>query len=76
MCAPVVVVVGICGVSTLVSHTIRVIRSLVFSIFVGEVTWYNWTVRMGESVCVGRLVRAPEFEPSVFVVVGYHGSGD
>jgi hypothetical protein len=34
-----------------ISHTIRVIHSLVFSIFVREVTWCNWTVSMGEK-CV------------------------
>jgi hypothetical protein len=51
VCAPAVVVVGICGVGTLVSHTIRVIRNLVFSIFVGEVSWCDWAVRMGD-LCV------------------------
>jgi hypothetical protein len=52
VCAPAVVVVGICGVGTLVSHTIRVIRNLVLSIFVGEVSWCDWAVRMGD-LCVG-----------------------
>jgi hypothetical protein len=51
-----------------ISHTIRVIRNLVFSIFIGEVRWCDWTVRMGEFVCVGRLVRAKEIEPSRIVV--------
>ena len=54
VCAPAVVGVGICGVGTLVSHTIRVIRNLVFSIFVGEVSWCDWAVRMGD-LCVWAL---------------------
>ena len=41
-------------------------------------TEYHFEKRFGGSVflCVGLVVRASGFEPSVFVVVGYHGSGD
>jgi hypothetical protein len=38
-----VVVVGICGMGTLIWR--------LFSIFVGEASWCNWTVGMGE-MCV------------------------